>query len=727
MATTVTVRAIVPDAESAEGVNVRFVNTFENLIYTYTFGEGESEYVFEEFRKGNYEVTVTLADYTCSYANTPVSIWGETEIVAELEEIFKPVDAVTASVTGYVMWTNMAPAPDRTFERYMVTLNGALVAETTENFINLEEVEALEEHQQYTVGVAVVYSTGMSPYVTKSFTYLGCAGVEMQVTDLSADNEDLFVTLAWNGASPSPVTPVTPVVPTGGWTEGFESGLPTGWNVVDANNDGYTWCLTSAIPTTWTYYASLTLDWYRTGSNAICSGSYINGVGALTPDEYLVTPAQAITAGTTFSFWAAATDGNYPADHFGVFVSDNGTSNWTMVNEWTLTGKSGAVNGGRASREGNGAKLGTWYNYSVDLSSYAGTKYIAIRHFNCNDQYIMCVDDIEFATPSKLGEGTIANAGKGFGGEANMTRDWHFYDSGTNSDAIGLTSGGGFYWGIMLPAGTYSEGNAVTKIAYFDYAAHNGQFMIYNGGTSAPQTLLYTQNYTVTGSNTYIEIELDEPVEVDNTQTLWLVMHNNNGQYVAAIDETYAGVANGSCISTDGSTWYNTVSAASGGQLDGNWNLRIMVDAGGPAPIPGGVQPNKFNVFLDGELVGATASNSIQVEAPDYEAHVYRVVYVDANYGMSCPAEITYSCGQIVAENEVVNTIYPNPTSGDLHINATAMKHISIINTMGQVVYNQDVNTDETVIDMAKFESGVYMVNIITENGSSVKRVTVTK
>ena len=73
-------------------------------------------------------------------------------------------------------------------------------------------------------------------------------------------------------------------------TEGFESGLPSGWNVIDGNSDGYTWCLTSAIPTTWTYYASMTLDWYRTGSNAICSGSYINGVGAITPDEYLVMP-----------------------------------------------------------------------------------------------------------------------------------------------------------------------------------------------------------------------------------------------------------------------------------------------------------------------------------------------------------------------------------------------------------------------------------------------------
>ena len=83
------------------------------------------------------------------------------------------------------------------------------------------------------------------------------------------------------------------------WSEGttgdnffvdFENGLPAGWTIIDANNDGLTWTMTSDIPTTWTYYANMTLDWYHNGSNAICSGSYINGYGAVTPDEYLVSP-----------------------------------------------------------------------------------------------------------------------------------------------------------------------------------------------------------------------------------------------------------------------------------------------------------------------------------------------------------------------------------------------------------------------------------------------------
>ena len=181
----------------------------------------------------------------------------------------------------------------------------------------------------------------------------------------------------------------------------FENGMPDGWVVIDANNDGYTWTLTSDIPSIWTYYSGLTLDWYHSGTNAICSGSYINGVGAVSPDEYLVSPMVNLAAGSQLSFWVAAIDESYPADHFGVFVSDNGTSDWTSVQEWTLTGKKIGMMGGAASRNGEGLRVGNWYNYTVDLSAFVGQKYVAFRHFNCTDQYIMCLDDIELSNAKK--------------------------------------------------------------------------------------------------------------------------------------------------------------------------------------------------------------------------------------------------------------------------------------------------------------------------------------
>ncbi|MBQ3354121.1 MAG: choice-of-anchor J domain-containing protein [Bacteroidales bacterium] len=229
--------------------------------------------------------------------------------------------------------------------------------------------------------------------------------LEYEMIEVVSMAENLYVSptgwAMWDEANPGLEQP-NPYEPVEGttFTEGFEGGIPADWTVIDGNDDGYTWTLTSAVPSTWTYYASQTLDWYHSGSDAVVSGSYINGPGALTPDDYLVTPMVTLVDGSTLNFWAAATDASYPADHFGVFVSED-AENWTMVDEWTLTAKKGAANGGRESRDGSGAKLGSWYEYSVDLSAYAGEKYIAFRHFNCNDQYIMCIDDVELVVYNK--------------------------------------------------------------------------------------------------------------------------------------------------------------------------------------------------------------------------------------------------------------------------------------------------------------------------------------
>jgi hypothetical protein len=262
----------------------------------------------------------------------------------------------------------------------------------------------LVEGEHYLCKVAVVYSTGMSAWSEPvEWEYEPCDHWG-PVDEVSVDATTQGNHIQWvfeHGYNPYGGDTPGPGPGEGdAFSVDFEGGLPAGWTVIDGNNDGWTWCLTSAIPTTWTYYASLTLDWYHSGTNAICSGSYINGVGALNPDEYLVSPQVNLAAGSQLSFWVAATDASYAADHFGVFVSDD-MSNWTSVQEWTLTGKKNGMMGGAASRNGEGLRLGTWYNYSVDLSAYAGQKYIAFRHFNCYDQYIMCLDDIELTSGAK--------------------------------------------------------------------------------------------------------------------------------------------------------------------------------------------------------------------------------------------------------------------------------------------------------------------------------------
>ena len=72
-------------------------------------------------------------------------------------------------------------------------------------------------------------------------------------------------------------------------------------------------------------------------------------------------------------------------------------------------------------------------------------------------------------------------------------------------------------------------------------------------------------------------------------------------------------------------------------------------------------------------------------------------------------------------------SIYPNPTKGQLNISAEGMNRITVTNTIGQVVYEANVNDDNTVINMANFGSGMYLLSITTDNGVTVKRVNVVK
>ena len=732
MNTTLTINATCAlGLDRIAGAEVTLVNEAENI--TVTAEMDSAVWMQEDFRKGDYLMTVSLPGYLAMVDGVAVpadglaiNLWADEPVInIDFVEDFAPVSSLVVSQTGFARWTDMLPH-ERVAQRYHVLCDEIFQGETENNYMILN-TENLVDGETYTAAVAVVYETGMSDFVTADFTYMSCDHVASQVEDLEGSVDLADVTLTWAGGNGSGPTPP----PTNGdtFTEGFESGMPTGWTVVDGNNDGWTWCMTSAIPSTWPYYATLTLDWYRTGSNAICSGSYINGVGALNPNEYLVTPQLNIVNGSTFSFWAAATDASYPADHFGVFVSDD-ASNWTSVQEWTLTAKSGGNEGGRASRDGNGAKLGSWYNYSVDLSAYAGQKYIAIRHFNCTDQYIMCVDDIELSIAGKGGNDSFMAAGHGFGLANNSLADdgnWYYYDNGVNEDAIG-TGGGNFWWGIMLPAGTY-EGNSLTKVAAYDYMAMTGTASIYQGGTTAPAgSALGTVNVSFSGSSDFVEFTFAEAIELDPSQNVWVVFYNGSGATYPAAVCANTGDANGRWVSLDGSAWDDLA----GYGLSYTFMVRAYIETSGtPGPNPGGVAitPNAYNIFMDGELIGATTDTTFTYTCEDDLEHEYCVMFIDANYNVSCETCILVTADPLgVGQYNVVSAIYPNPTNGNLYVNTNAnMKHISIVNVLGQVVYNKAAEGTETIIDMAQFGNGIYMVNIVTENGTSVNRIIVNK
>ena len=161
----------------------------------------------------------------------------------------------------------------------------------------------------------------------------------------------------------------------------FEDGTLQGWTTLDGDGDGHCW--ESSIGG---------MGHNSNGMVMAYSRDYATGE-PLTPNEYLVSPRLVLSEdGPVIRFYVCALDEIYPAEHFGVSISTTVNDDplaFTLLSQWTIVAKDA------------GNRQGNWYNYTVDLSAYAGQEaYVAIRHHYCSGQSAICIDDIEI-------EGTI--------------------------------------------------------------------------------------------------------------------------------------------------------------------------------------------------------------------------------------------------------------------------------------------------------------------------------
>lgn len=144
------------------------------------------------------------------------------------------------------------------------------------------------------------------------------------------------------------------------FTQGFESGIPAGWTVLNGG-DANTW-----VANTFTPHSG-------TGSVAIV-------YGATAHDDYFVTPGITVTSGVSdrLSFWARSRDPLYPETVDVVLSTTTPTAGaFTTTLQAGLAPASGAA----------------FFQYTYDLSAYAGqTVYVAL-HSTTTDMFVFDVDD----------------------------------------------------------------------------------------------------------------------------------------------------------------------------------------------------------------------------------------------------------------------------------------------------------------------------------------------
>ena len=165
---------------------------------------------------------------------------------------------------------------------------------------------------------------------------------------------------------------------------------------------------------------------HNSSSGMMLSESYISasssgGSGtAVTPDNYLVSPQ--FRLGGSFTFYVASRMSNYPAEKFSVLVSEtvNNSANAFTHNELTVT-----------------LSDNSWHEYTIDLSDYSGMGYVAIRHYDCNDQHLLYIDDVTIVEGANqsTGNGNF-NYGETCVVTATPNTDYHFVNWTENGTAV---------------------------------------------------------------------------------------------------------------------------------------------------------------------------------------------------------------------------------------------------------------------------------------------------
>ena len=218
-----------------------------------------------------------------------------------------------------------------------------------------------------------------------------------EMNRLACDDNGVFYTANYGSGSSAklykftleggtPIEPEDPEEPIEGETAyawDFEDGVD-GWTFVDADGDGYNW-----------YHHVNTGSGNHTthsGDAVISSESYHNnesgsGGTALFPDNWAISPAFDLSeaSGATLSIWAVGQDSSWAAEVFALYA---GTS--AVPDEMTKVA-------------GDFTATGDYVNYTADLSDFVGEEevYVAIRHYNITDMFVLNVDDVEIILPDE--------------------------------------------------------------------------------------------------------------------------------------------------------------------------------------------------------------------------------------------------------------------------------------------------------------------------------------
>ena len=138
------------------------------------------------------------------------------------------------------------------------------------------------------------------------------------------------------------------------------------------------------------------------------------------------------------------------------------------------------------------------------------------------------------------------------------------------------------------------------------------------------------------------------------------------------------------------------------------------------------------------KLLSASATTYTDNSANQEGDYYYKLYAVYSSLGdcVSAPANWKYDSNRYyihvpysaddVDEQETQNvSVFPNPAMESFTVSGEGLNHVTVCNTLGQVVYSADCNGNSAIVNIDNLETGIYLVRVATENGIATKRITV--
>jgi hypothetical protein len=138
-------------------------------------------------------------------------------------------------------------------------------------------------------------------------------------------------------------------------------------------------------------------------------------------------------------------------------------------------------------------------------------------------------------------------------------------------------------------------------------------------------------------------------------------------------------------------------------------------------------------------LIGVTTGSVMHYDDNDTSAdtYYYQVTAINTIVGGECESAPALAedgiHDYVTAHTDGVNervediSVYPNPAQDQVTVAADEMFRVSLINSLGQIVYDAPAEGNVTSINLSDVEAGLYLIRINTVNGVSVRQLSVVK